>query len=83
MLVRTPMSHDDGQSLCSSKQKPDVRPSPARAPSVSRISRLSHEELFLAKNLVTILKTVRAFEVSKQGSGKKNSSLKYRPAPRG
>ena len=40
-------------------------------------------EVFLAKNLVTILRTVRAFEVSKQGSGKKNSTWKYRSAPSG
>ena len=41
-----------------------------------------HGEVVLAKKLVTILRTVRAFEVSKQGSGK-NSTLKYRFAPSG
>lgn len=41
-----------------------------------------HGDVFLAKKLVTILKTVRAFEVSKSDSGKKNSTLKYTPEPR-
>lgn len=40
-----------------------------------------HGEVFLARKLVTISKTVRAFEVSKQGSGKRSSSLKFKPAP--
>lgn len=72
------MSHDDIWSLfVHQNSKPDVLPSPARAPSVPRISRIFSWGSFLARNVI-ILKTVRTFEVSKQGSGRDNSSLKYR-----
>lgn len=37
-----------------------------------------HGKIFLAKKLVTILTTAKTFEVAKQGSGEKNSSLKWR-----
>lgn len=40
-----------------------------------------HGKIFLAMKLVTILTTARAFEVATQGSGEKNSSLKWRLHP--
>lgn len=50
MLMRTAMSHDDIRSLfVHQSRKPDVLPSPARTPSVPRISRLSSWGSFLGK----------------------------------
>ena len=50
LRMRTAVSHDDIRSLfVHQSRKPDVSPSPARAPSVPRISKLSSWGSFLGK----------------------------------